>query len=365
MHLIANRSALVEVLTAASSIASSRTPKEVLRCVCLAAGDDHLLISATDQEVGLRGTIRQVEVKKTGRTLVSAEKLLQIMRESVDETLVLETDDSKCHIRGSDSHFEIFTQDVEDFPPVPDVEDTPDFEIEAEALLAALARTAFAVAKENTRYAINGILWEKGNKKLSLVATDGRRLAWATAAVDKLHGADVKAIVPAKAVGVLQRILGNAEGPVAVQLRPNQVVVRGGDYVVSSSLVEGHFPNYQDVVPKDGDRKAELTTEVFRSAVRRAALLTNEQSKGVCLGFAPGKLVLSSRAPEQGEATISLAIDYSAAEFEIGFSPVFLEDALRVVGTPTVTMELKDGERPGVMRAGQNFTYVLMPVSLK
>jgi DNA polymerase-3 subunit beta len=199
---------------------------------------------------------------------------------------------------------------------------------------------------------------------LNLVATDGRRLAWAGGGVDKGDGADVQRIVPLKTVSVLQRILANVEGPVGIQLGENQVIVRGGVYVISSALVEGHFPQYKDVVPKDSDKKIEINTEELLSGIRRAALLTNEQSKGVRLRFADGRLVMSSRAPEQGEATISMAVDYSDSPLEIGFNPVFLQDALRIVGSPTITLEMKDSNRPGIMRAGEGFLYVVMPVSL-
>jgi DNA polymerase-3 subunit beta len=171
-------------------------------------------------------------------------------------------------------------------------------------------------------------------------------------------------IVPAKTVGVLQRILPYVEGSVGVRFSENQIIVACGNYVLSSALVEGHFPNYQEVIPRDNDRKLEVSTDEFLSAVRRAALLTNEQSKGVRLAFDKEKLVLSSRAPEQGEATISMRISYAAAPLEIGFNPTFLSDALKVTGTPTVQLEFKESNRPGIIRTGNDFLYVVMPVNL-
>jgi DNA polymerase-3 subunit beta len=364
MHVIVSRTALLEVLTVASSVVASRTTKDVLRCVRLTTSGDGLLICATDLEVGLRGVVRQVEVKKPGDALVPADKLVQIVRESVDEALVIETEEDKCHICGQDSHFEIFGQDPGEFPPVPDVEGETEVEVGAAALQKMLERSIFAVAKENTRYAINGVLWERRGQKLALVATDGRRLAWVTGGVEKAAAGDEEHIVPVKTVSVLQRVLAHTNEVVAVQLRENQIVARCGAYVVSSALVEGHFPQYRDVVPKDNDKKAEINTQELSSGIRRAALLTSEQSRGVRLRFADGRLVLSSRAPEQGEATISMAVDYNGPTMEIGFNPMFLQDALRVVDEPTVTMELKDANRPGIIRAGDSFLYVVMPVSL-
>ena len=364
MHVIVNRNALLEVLGVASGIVASRTTKEVLKCVRLTPVDDGLVVSATDLEVALRVTIRQVEIKKKGDLLVPADKLMQIARESLDETLTLEAKDQACHIRGQDSHFEIYGQNPKEFPPVPELEGTPDVEIEADVLHGLIERTIFAVAKENTRYAINGVLWEKQGKKLALVATDGRRLARTIGAIASSSGEEAQMIVPAKTVHVLQRVLGSADGKVAIRFSKNQVIFQAGSYVLSSSLVEGHFPQYDEVIPKDSDRKVELDTEEFLSAVRRAALLTNEQSKGVRLAFDKERLVLSSRAPEQGEATIALHAVLTGDPVEIGFNPTFLIDALRVVGASSVQIELKEANRPGVLRVGQEFVYVIMPVSL-
>ncbi|HOW69163.1 MAG TPA: DNA polymerase III subunit beta [Phycisphaerae bacterium] len=365
MHAIVNRSGLVEVLNLATSVVASRTPKDILKSVRLTTTDDGLLISATDLEVGLRGVVRQVEVKSPGESLLPADKLMQIARESMDETLSIEDDGEKCHITGQDSIFDIYGHDPHEYPPVPDLEGPADLEIDSQVLHRLIERTVFSVAKENTRYAINGVLWEKRGRKLSLVATDGRRLAWATGSTERVNSDDDrKMIVPAKTVSVLQRVLGSIEQQVAVQFSDNQVVVAGAGYTVSSALVEGHFPPYEEVIPQDNDKRIELPTESFLSAVRRASLLANDQSKGVRLHFGDGKLVLSSRAPEQGEATVSMVVDYAGPPLEIGFNPVFLTEALRVAASPIVTAELKDGMRPGIFRVGGDFVYLVMPVSL-
>lgn len=364
MQVIVNRAALVEVFNAASGVVASRTTKDILKCVRLTTVEGGMLVSATDLEVALRVHVHQVDVKQPGDMLIAADKLGSIVRESTDETLTIEADAQACHIRGQDSHFEIYGQDPKEFPPVPDLEGTPDVEIDTEALRTLIDRTLFAVAKENTRYAINGVLWEKKGKKLGLVATDGRRLARAVGSAEQSVGEDNRMIVPAKTVQVIQKILPNIEGRVAIRFSNNQVIVRAGGYVVSSALVEGHFPQYEEVIPKDCNRKVELNTEEFLSAVRRASLLTNEQSKAVRLAFEKEKLILSSRAPEQGEATVSMRVEYNEEPLEIGFNPVFLTDALRVAGTPTVTIELKEANRPGLFRAGAGFLYVVMPVNL-
>lgn len=364
MQVTVNRNALADVLVSASGIASARTTKDVLKCVRLTAAGDELLVGATDLEVALRGSIRQVEIQRPGDILVPADKLTQIARESTDETLTVVVEEQVCHVRGQDSHFEVYGQDPKDFPPIPDLAGEPDVEVAVDVLCRLIEQTSFSVAKENTRYAINGVLWEKKGKKLRFVATDGRRLARAVGVATKAKSGDASMIVPSRTIHVLQRVLAGGEGQAAISFSENQVITRCDGYVISSALVEGQFPNYDEVIPKDNDKVIELSTEEFISAVRRAALLTNEQSKGVRLSFSSEKLILSSRAPEQGEATISMRAGYNGDNIDIGFNPNFLLDALRVAGAPTVSFELKETNRPGVMKAGTEFLYVVMPVSL-
>ncbi len=364
MQVIANREALSEAIGVAQGVVASRTPKPILQCVKLSATSEGLLLTATDLEVGVRSVVRQVQVAEPGEVVVPADKVSQIVRESVDETLQIEGDVEKCHIRGSDSHFQVFGQDPRDFPPVAELEGTPDLEVEAQVLHKLIEQTLYAAAKENSRYAINGVLWERVGRKLQLVATDGRRLAKAVGAVQRGGGADGAVIAPAKSMSVLLRLLNEPEAKVGVKFLPNQLVVQCGATTLSSALVEGSFPDYEAVVPRDNEKKVELDTQELYSAVRRAALLTSEQSKGIRLSFSKGSLVLSGRASEQGEATISMKVEYTDEPVEIGFNPAFLADALKVIDSPTCVFELKEATRPAVLRVGQEFTYVVMPVSL-
>jgi len=181
--------------------------------------------------------------------------------------------------------------------------------------------SVFAVARESTRYALNGILWEMRGKKLTLVATDGRRLAksivaLASAADAKL--AEQRIIVPAKTMALFDRIGGEETEKVAVQFVDDQIVLTAGPVVVSSKLVEGNFPKYEDIIPTDYDKKVTLSTDAATSAVRRAALLASEESKGIKLSLSKGSLVFPSRAPETGDAQIDMAVNYSGPDISLG-----------------------------------------------
>lgn len=363
MKCVIDRAALQEALAATSGVTLTRTPKPILQCVRVTATKELVTLTAYDQEVGLRYRVRQVDVTKPGETLVSCDRFLAIVRESSDETMSLEVSDDILHIRGSDSHFQIVGQNVQEFPPVPDLEGDPDLVATVGVLTGAAERTLFAAAKENTRYAINGVLWEKQAKQLRLVATDGRRLAMSVVSLEKSVGEDASAIVPTKALSLLGRLRLAPEDRIDVRLGSNQVVLRSEQMTLSSVLVEGHFPKYQDVIPRDHDKSAKLNTAAFLSAVRRAALLSNAESKGVKLSLNSDNMTLSSRVAEQGEATVQMKMEYAGQPITIGFNPEFLIDALKVCGE-TTTFELKEPSKPGVFKSEPSFHYVVMPVNL-
>ncbi|MCX5661778.1 MAG: DNA polymerase III subunit beta [Planctomycetota bacterium] len=368
MKVICDRGALVEALNLISGVVVARTPKPVLACVKLVAADGTLSISATDLEVSVRISTARVEVQTPGSALILADKLSQIVRESVDPTLTLTVEQDVAEIRGQDSRYKVFGYPVADYPPVPEFTGEPHFLATAGDLHKLISQTIFATARENSRYAINGVLLERQGNKLSVVATDGRRLAMAKGTCKAVKGDDalIAAIVPTKALNMILRVFSTPEQEVKVRLADNQIIFATDDAVLSSNLVEGSFPPYKDVIPRDGDKKATIAKDVLASAVRRAALLTNEESKGVRLAFSPQGVTLTSRAPEMGEAEVTAPlVSYVGEPIEIGFNPAFILDAMKVVDTEQVTIELKAANKPSVIRTGPDFLYVVMPVNLQ
>ncbi len=366
MKVICDRGALVEALNLVGGAVVSRTPKPVLTCVKLTANDGSLTLAATDLEVAVRFTTLRVEVQEAGEALVPADKFRQIVSESLDATLTLESDQEATHIRGQDSHFKVLGYPVGDFPPLPQFTGDADFTISSHELGSLVSRTIYATARENSRYAINGVLIEREGNKLAVVATDGHRLALARGTCEATRADNRAAIVPTKGLNMLQRFLGDEDQPVKVKIADNQILFLTETALLASNLVEGNFPPYKDVIPRDGDKKATLATQPLMSAVRRAALLTNEESKGVRMSFKKDGLTLSSRAPEMGEAEISVDLPaYEGEPVDIGFNPAYMLDVLKVVTTDQVTLDLRAGNKPGVVRSGDDFLYVLMPVNLQ
>jgi DNA polymerase-3 subunit beta len=373
-----NRAALSDALGLLTSVVPSRTPKPVLRCVQICVNENDARIRATDLEVGINYLVSEVQVEQTGEVVVPADRLAAIVRESSDDVLTLEAEEGACQIKGADSLFTIYGQEPGQYPTVPDFDGEADMEVDLESLQGGISQCLFATAKESTRYAINGVLWEIKGKKLALVATDGRRLARtrlnlsaeparriAGKSESKTEkGATAQIIVPAKTMGLLEKLGSSDKETIGVKLIDNQILMRCANVVISSNLVEGNFPKYEDIIPTDYDKKLTLSTEAVLSAVRRAALLTSEESKGIKLAIGKNSLVFSGRAPETGDAQINMAIDYKGEPIEIGFSPQFLVDVLRVIETPDFVFELGQPDRPGLIKSGANFLYVLMPINL-
>lgn len=370
MKVICDRGALAEALGMLGGVTTHRGAMPVLSCVKLVAQDGELTLSATDMEIGLTLSVGQVDVNRPGEALVPFDKLSQIVRACEDPTLSLEVDKTIMNIKGADSHFKVYGYDPKSFPKIRDFTDLkPDFEANAGHLRRLVSRTLFATAVENSRYAINGVLFERKGKKLRVVATDGRRLAVARGEASTAADGESKAIVPSKALNTLLKLITDPDVDVKCAADQKQIIFSVGDGVgaatLTSNLVEGAFPPFEDVIPKDQDKKVSFDAAELTSAVRRAALLTNEESKGVRLSFQNNQLTLTSRAPEMGEAEIVVEMkSYQGDPIEIGFNPAFITDALKVIDSDQVMIELKAPNKPGVLKSGADFTYVVMPVNL-
>ncbi len=370
MKTILPRQEFQDALNAVATLTGGRTTRPILGCVKLNAAGEQVELSATDGEAGLRLSVPALSIEKEGEIVVPADRLLPIIRELEDVEISLESDERYCIIKGEGSEFHIFVMDPVDFPPLPEFEDEPDLIIDGNELRRMISLTLYAAARETSRYAINGVLWEKHDKRLFVIATDGRRLARAGGVVSKSSSGNFEVIIPAKAMSVFERVFAPVrdagDWDVQIKVMPNQVILRTGDRILSTVLVEGNFPKYDDVIPKEHSKRARIGRDVLLGAVKRAALLTTEDSRAIKLAFEEELLVITSQAPEQGDARVEVPVSYEGEPLTIGFNPVFLNDALRVIPFEEVIIDLHENFRPGVLRGEDKneFLYVIMPVSL-
>lgn len=395
MKVICDRSALMNAVNLVAGVVSPRAPKVQLTCLRFTAkkggakgAGGSIMLAATDAEISLRLSRTQVEVQEPGELLIPADRLRGIVTaEDNEPTLTIESDDQTCHVRGRDAKFKIYGYPPSDFPPIPDFPEadaaSDSFSVNAGTLARLIARTTFSVARDNSRYAINGVLLKRQGKKLEMVATDGRRLALARGTADSAAGGNdrsAQCIIPTKALNLVAKLISDEEATVRIAVTSNQVLFAfedgeaggggAGGTVLASNLVEGTFPPYEDVIPKDQDKRAKFDVGVLSSAVRRAALLTNEETRGVRLQFGGDKsgkaLKMTSRNPEMGEAEIDVEMEsYEGGDIEIGFNPAFLSDALKIMPEPQVILEMKAPNKPGLIKSGADFLYVVMPVNLQ
>jgi DNA polymerase-3 subunit beta len=364
MKIKCERAALHEAVQIAGALASTKMAKPILQNVKLVAEKKRLDVMGTDLEASIRFRLENVEIARAGAAAVSASRLLGILRESPDEQMDIEAADHKCYVRGADSTFEMLGDDPADFPEIPEMMESTNLEIARADFIEMVDKTVFAAASESTRYALNGVCFIFTANHIEMVATDGRRLAYIRRKA-KGAGADMGSIIVSpKALQHVRRILTEEDKTVGMKVDGNRILFQGSRALVTSVLVEGHFPPYKEVIPKDSDKKATLKREAFLGALRRAALLTTEEARSVRMDFKKDRVVLTSEAPEAGKAEVKLGVEYEGDDLSIAFNPMFLIDVLRVVGAEEVVMEMKDPSRPAVLRDDADYLYVVMPINI-
>ncbi len=370
MKVICNRAKLSESMDYVSEVAAqARNTKPILQCVRIQANEDNeLIMSATDLELGIRCAMKEVEVAESGQIVINASKFSSLLHELADETVTLNLVEDTLEISTSGGKFKFYTFPPDEFPPVSADDGVPSAVVLADSMAEIIGLTAYAVAKETTRYAINGLLVEVKDKKLTMVGTDGRRLAWA--AVNLVSGSEeqVSCIVPPHTMQMLARLSAHKEEDVQVAIRiaENQVVFELPGIIVVSSLVEGKFPDYSGVIPKEHICKIALERQEFLAVLRRVMVFTQtkDMTHGARLKPEDGKLIIDVPSSEIGEAREWIGAEISGEPVQIGFDPRYMIEPLRALEQEQVIIELKAPKVPLVLKAGANFTYVLMPVTI-
>jgi DNA polymerase-3 subunit beta len=256
----------------------------------------------------------------------------------------------------------------EDFPTLPESGGTPTASLERNAVKEMVAKTQFAITGEDTRYFLNGALFVLKPDEMSLVATDGHRLALVSVTRDggKSSGAESKAILPKKTLGELGRLLGEGEGDIGYERGENHLFFQVGERMLISRMIDGQFPAYERVIPKGNDKHIEFERDRLTNAVKRVALLSNERSRAVKIQIEKGKVDVTSSSPDLGEAKETLPVDYSGSPMQICFNAQYVLDFLAAVATDVVSLELKDEVSQAVMKPvgaeGYDYTYVIMPM---
>jgi DNA polymerase III subunit beta len=393
MKVRLTREPLLAALQSASAVVPARSPKPVLTNVKLEAKGDAAIVSATDLEVGIRIELAGAESAAAGAVLLPSSRLMAIVRESQPGTVFdIHSDGTAAVVKAPRSEYRLPAEDPLEFPAVATFPTEACYELAAPLMRELVRRTVFATDNESSRYALGGVLLElagehagdgtdrdgtekAGNEKekkdskgrVIAVGTDGRRLAKMEGPV-AVHGgspAAAQPIVPARAMALIERCLGDASVPVHVAVRQSEILVRTGMTTISARLVEGRFPRWRDVFPERPDAaRVTLVAGPLLAAVRQAAIVTSEQSKGVDFAFEPGQLVLSGRSAESGESRIELPIDHAGQTIRIKLDPRFMSEFLKVLdGAANVQVDVTDAQSACVCRTDDGYGYVIMPLA--
>ncbi len=354
---------ILDGLQRVQNIVSTRTTLPILSNVLVKASSEGLSLTTTDLDVGVRCTV-EAEVQKPGVTTLPARKLFSILREIPAPEIEVEVDDrNAASVRGGSSYFKIMGLPEEEFPPFPKASDGNKLKIGQMAMRDMLKKTAYAVSADETRYVLNGVFMSFKGDKLTLVATDGRRLALAEQELELAKGGEVELILPTKAVNELLRQLAD-KGDLEMSIGENQILLDFDGTTLFSKLIEGTYPNFRQVIPTEAKERVGLEREQLLSALHRASILASEKTQSVKMQFAKNTLTITATTPEVGEATETLAIKYKGKDVTIAFNPLYLMDPLRNLDADEVFFELTDELSPGVLKINGPFLYVLMPMRL-
>ncbi len=364
MEVQLDRDSFLKGLQMVQNIVESRQALPILANVLIQAEGETVRVTATDLEVGASVSI-PAKVVLAGAITLSARKLVEIVKELPAAVLSMKVQDNAwVALRCGGAAYKLVGLSPDDFPAVTPGTPAAWVTLDSKTLRAMLDQTSFAISHDEGRYALNGILFSVQGKEIRLVATDGHRLALATRALRETVPA-ATGIVPRKGVQEVSRVLGASE-EVQIALAENQFVLKMPNFVMLARLIEGQFPNYEQVVPKGHPRRVTMSRSALSGALRRVSVMSEERTKPVKLVFTPGTLKLMAYHPELGEAEETLEVGYAGEELTIGFNSRYLLEALAPLEADQIVFELNDGMSPGLLKSfeEEGALCVIMPMRI-
>jgi DNA polymerase-3 subunit beta len=364
----ATRDAILKPLQTVAGIVERRHTLPILANVLMRKDGENVSFLATDVEIQIQTTASLGPGKDSGAITVNAKKLLDILRalpEGVEVTMAVAN--KKATIAAGKSRFALQTLGAEEFPTV-NVNDkfTASFSMPQKQLKHLFQMVHFAMAQQDIRYYLNGLLLVTDGSLVKVVATDGHRLAFCQAEVEGATLARQDVIIPRKTVLELQRLLGDSDEPVLIDVAANQVRLRFGEVEMVSKLVEGKFPDYQRVIPSGYKKHVGVSREVLASSLARASILTSDKFKGVRLTLSPSVLKIQTTNAEQEEAIEEIEVDYDGEGLDIGFNVSYLQDVLGNLKNEKIQLDFGDANTSALVRMpeDESFKYVVMPMRI-
>ncbi|MBT3624112.1 MAG: DNA polymerase III subunit beta [Gammaproteobacteria bacterium] len=366
MKFSVNRELLLKPLQQVAGVVERRQTLPVLSNLLLQVNGNQLSMTGTDLEVELIGRL-EVDTPENGEITVPARKLVDICREIPEKAdIEFSLNENRLQIRSGRFRSTLSTLPAVDFPSVDQSSPEMTADLDSKSFKKLLDQTAFAMAQQDVRYFLNGMLIELGNNHVRTVATDGHRLAMSDLEQEGIDGPAKQVIVPRKGVIEIQRLLQEVEDRVAVSIGNSHLCATSAMFSLTTKLVDGKFPDYDRVIPKDGDKVVLAEKQELRQALSRTAILSNEKFRGIRVSISTGQLQLSANNPEQEEAEETVSVDYQGDSLEVGFNVSYLQDVLGVIGNDKVRLTLHDANSSAVIEdpEREDAVYVVMPMKL-
>nr|WP_322940608.1 DNA polymerase III subunit beta [Pseudomonas sp. s4] len=367
MHFTIQREALLKPLQLVAGVVERRQTLPVLSNVLLVVEGQQLSLTGTDLEVELVGRVTLEDAAEPGEITVPARKLMDICKSLPSDALIdLRVEDQKLLVKAGRSRFTLSTLPANDFPTVEEGPGSLTFNLPQAKLRRLVERTSFAMAQQDVRYYLNGMLLEVQSGLLRAVATDGHRLAMCSMEATIQQEGKHQVIVPRKGILELARLLTEQDAEVSIVLGQHHIRANTGEFTFTSKLVDGKFPDYERVLPRGGDKLVLADRQGLREAFSRTAILSNEKYRGIRLTLAAGLLKIQANNPEQEEAEEEIVVDYNGGGLEIGFNVSYLLDVLGVMSTEQVRLILSDSNSSALLQEADNddSAYVVMPMRL-
>ncbi len=367
MKFSISRDALLKPLNLVAGVVERRQTLPILANVLLVLDKDRLALTGTDLEVELVGRVQLPSAGDSGEVTVPARKLVDICKSLPEGSDIdFSVQDSKVTVKSGRSRFTLSTLPAREFPNVEDSLGTHQFTLKQGELKRLIDRTGFAMAQQDVRYYLNGMLWELSGKQLRVVATDGHRLALCTLPHQIDVKGDTQVILPRKGVLELSRLLLEDDAEIAVVIGSNHVRATTNDFTFTSKLVDGKFPDYQRVLPRSPDKAVFGSRLELRQAFTRTAILSNEKYRGVRLKLTDNTLDIVANNPEQEEAEETVPVEYQGDALEIGFNVSYLLDVLGVLSGEQIKLSLSDPNSSALLEESDadDSLYVVMPMRL-
>ncbi len=362
MKFIVEKNGFLEALTTVQNVVPARATVQVLSNALIRAQEGQLTISTTNLEISIRCVVT-AKVDEQGETTLPIKRLVGIIRSLGADTIEISVDDGDvATIRSGKSFFKVLGMPSRDFPPFPVPETQICFTIGAAVFREMLRKTSYAVSTDESRRVITGVLLSFKDGKLTVVATDSRRLALVEKEVEFPPEIETELVVPSKTVAELMRLVKD-DGEIKIFSQKGQVICQYGDTILSSKLIDGAFPNYRQVIPRSFEERLEIPREELLTAIRRISeIAADDKSVPTLLTFSSGELIISMQNPEVGEARETLAINYAGKETALNFNPEYIMDPIRNIDSEKVTIELSGGHGPVAVKCDIPFLYILMPL---